>query len=272
MQAVEETLEQRGEKYGKFSVNSRIAQRLKIALGSVEGAHDVEREAAHQICAKLSRWASNVAAEHTDNWQDIAGYATLVVQYHNYLRELETGRLQSGRGQDGEDGERHGINPVEGLRAYGDAGAMGAMSPQPERAEEAKTYRTIEEVLNQFVEMCHTTARDSGFWARESVESRLYVYATKLMLIVSEASEALEVLREGYMDMSGERRSEKTGFPHFREELADILIRTADLLGHMDHTGATEATDASDYYSAGRIITEKMQHNMTRKMKHGKKF
>lgn len=79
------------------------------------------------------------------------------------------------------------------------------------------------------------------------------VIGTKLMLIVSEASEALETLRdvgcEGIMSGQG----------NFAEELADIEIRVKDLANMLGlDLGAAQA--------------EKIEKNMGRPHKHGRNF
>ena len=68
----------------------------------------------------------------------------------------------------------------------------------------------------------------------------------KLMLIVCEASEAVEALRKG--DKS-----------NFEEEIADIAIRVADFSGNYGIDLDTE-------------IRKKMDKNKTRAYKHGKSF
>lgn len=67
-----------------------------------------------------------------------------------------------------------------------------------------------------------------------------------LMLIIGEVSEALEALREGDVDNVG-------------EELADVVIRTADLCGGLNIDLESE-------------IKKKMEKNKTREFKHGKLF
>lgn len=70
--------------------------------------------------------------------------------------------------------------------------------------------------------------------------------ATRLMLIVSEVSEALEGIR-------------KDDRENFKEELADIVIRVADLAGGLD-------------IDLDEEIKKKMKKNRNRTYKHGKAF
>lgn len=94
--------------------------------------------------------------------------------------------------------------------------------------------------INSMVEKCHKNATEKGFWA---VSDNV---GEKLMLIVTEVAEAMEEVR-------------KKDFNHqaFAEELADIVIRTADLAGKM----------GVDLES---IIIAKMEKNANRPYLHGK--
>lgn len=114
-------------------------------------------------------------------------------------------------------------------------------------------------------EMCREAHRNSvekGFWDGDGhtlpqLPKDISTFLTKLMLIVTEVAEAAEVLREwGHM-------REVSWVPelhdrvHLAEELADILIRTADLAGalDLDLAGAVES---------------KMHWNKSRPFLHGK--
>lgn len=108
-------------------------------------------------------------------------------------------------------------------------------------------------------------AREIGEWAaskgfREDwddasqpyYDARNPVIAMKLMLIVSEAAEALETLRD-----HGALKCVEDG--NFMEELADIVIRVLDL---SDIMGG----------GLGDEIVKKMQVNAGRPYKHGRKI
>ena len=80
--STKEVLDERAKTHGDFTDNAEIAQRLKAVIYS--GRHYqtltlVEREALDMICHKMAR-AVSAEKYHQDNYVDIAGYATLVVE------------------------------------------------------------------------------------------------------------------------------------------------------------------------------------------------
>jgi NTP pyrophosphatase (non-canonical NTP hydrolase) len=96
---------------------------------------------------------------------------------------------------------------------------------------------------------------------------------TRLMLIVSEASEALEADRANkYADLTGRFKEDSENYlgesdwwferfvkNSFEDELADIIIRVLDLSVHLD-------VDIEWH------IKRKMKYNSTRPHMHGKKY
>lgn len=117
--------------------------------------------------------------------------------------------------------------------------------------------------LSDLILKSHRNAYNKCFWEDEEcviekmVASNLFgqkdinvarqaFMAQKLMLIASELGEALEALRKG-------------DAINFREELADVIIRMADMAGGYDIDLETE-------------IKDKMQKNKARPKKHGKEF
>lgn len=79
-------LEERGKTYGPFIDNARAAQALKTTVRkyTTSGMLDPDmEEAIDMACSKISRIICGDPA-HIDNWDDIAGFATLVA---NRLRK-----------------------------------------------------------------------------------------------------------------------------------------------------------------------------------------
>lgn len=107
--------------------------------------------------------------------------------------------------------------------------------------------------LTSLVVEAHETAKSKGFWDQDRP------FSESLMLIVSEAAEALEDWRRGHdftevFYVTGTNGQLKpSGIP---TELADIVIRVADVCGKygIDLQGAVE---------------EKLVYNRTRPHRHG---
>ena len=82
--SVDDTLVQRGNRYGHFKDGSKLSKELRDAFFthhkqfSYGPLSDSQIEAIFMIMHKLSRIA-NGDPSYDDNWRDIAGYATLVV-------------------------------------------------------------------------------------------------------------------------------------------------------------------------------------------------
>ena len=119
-----------------------------------------------------------------------------------------------------------------------------------------------EAVLTQIATDIHQTAQEKGFWVPSS--EFIQQMNTKLLLIVSEVAEAMEVLRKPYGGENTEfyQRYEMDIFQlaDFLEELADIVIRTFDL-----------AQFFSDVQFP-KIILDKMEKNQARPHMHAKRF
>lgn len=76
---VEDTLQERGTRYGDFTDHARIVQSLKGVLytgPSWAKCSLDKRQAMEVICDKLARIV-NGDPEYKDNWHDIQGYAKL---------------------------------------------------------------------------------------------------------------------------------------------------------------------------------------------------
>jgi hypothetical protein len=80
--SVRDTLDQRGQHYGRFADVAEISQSIKdiyFSGGSYSKMDSDQREALDMIANKLARLL-NGNPHHYDSWHDIAGYAELVAQ------------------------------------------------------------------------------------------------------------------------------------------------------------------------------------------------
>jgi NTP pyrophosphatase (non-canonical NTP hydrolase) len=107
------------------------------------------------------------------------------------------------------------------------------------------------------VDISHRIASNNNFWEDyEDSKGNSWRFnnmiSTKLLLIVTEISEATEVLRNGDINKS-------ENIDKFAEELADAVIRISDLAGAM----------GIDLENA---IIQKTKINEKRPIKHGKQF
>ena len=95
--------------------------------------------------------------------------------------------------------------------------------------------------LTDLTTICHQDSVDAGWWDNPPP----FVVPIKLMLIVSEISEAMEADRRSMMD---DKLSHRLGI---EVELADAIVRICDLAGYLnlDLEGA---------------LVEKMQYNKQR--------
>lgn len=105
--------------------------------------------------------------------------------------------------------------------------------------------------LNYLVDAAHEAAKDKGFW---DTPPNL---GEKIALIHSELSEALEEHRAGRAPNEVyEVYGEPEGVPI---ELADAIIRIADLCGHYD-------------IDLAAAVEQKLTYNKRRPDRHGKHF
>jgi hypothetical protein len=78
--SVEETLRQRGERYGDFTNHALVAQELQDSMRSVGRGWScltpVKKQALTVIADKIARILTG-DPEYRDNWHDIQGYAKL---------------------------------------------------------------------------------------------------------------------------------------------------------------------------------------------------
>lgn len=77
---IEQTLEERGTRYGEFSEHARITQNLKRAMQDSPNWYrltDDKKEALEMVAHKIGR-ILNGDPEYKDSWHDIEGYVHLV--------------------------------------------------------------------------------------------------------------------------------------------------------------------------------------------------
>lgn len=80
MTDIDETLAQRGNRYGDFAGHAYVSQQLKLAMMSHPNYARLsvdKREALEMIQHKIGR-IINGDPEYKDSWTDIIGYARLV--------------------------------------------------------------------------------------------------------------------------------------------------------------------------------------------------
>ena len=76
---IDQTLEERGQRYGKFKDHAFISQKLKKELwvGNWKDLDVDQKEALEMIMHKIARILNGDPNYH-DSWHDISGYAKLV--------------------------------------------------------------------------------------------------------------------------------------------------------------------------------------------------
>ena len=77
---INDTLDERGKRYGNYLEQTEISNDLRTRMMNTPGweAMEVDMEdALTMIAVKISR-ILNGTPDYSDNWWDIAGYATLV--------------------------------------------------------------------------------------------------------------------------------------------------------------------------------------------------
>lgn len=99
--------------------------------------------------------------------------------------------------------------------------------------------------VNKLVDACYGDARDAGWHDGVDVQNDDFAFATKIALMHSELSEALEGHRKGLMDEKLPHRSA------VEVELADAVIRICDTCGALN-------------LDLGGAIIEKLAYNKVR--------
>lgn len=91
---IDKLLEERGERYGKFSDRARLTQKLKEAMvlhspHIWQSMRPSAREALEMIAHKIGRILCG-DPDYVDSWDDIAGYAKLVSNELNEEQKDDT--------------------------------------------------------------------------------------------------------------------------------------------------------------------------------------
>jgi NTP pyrophosphatase (non-canonical NTP hydrolase) len=109
-------------------------------------------------------------------------------------------------------------------------------------------------------EECLRISREHGFSSALKHDADSGTFCEKMMLIVSEISEALEEFRGGHTVQEVYYTPDKPDKPEgVPIELADAIIRILDFC----HANGIDIEDA---------VLNKMKYNESRPFKHGKKF
>ena len=126
--SIEDTLAERGNRYGDFTDHARICQQLKNTMYNAntdrglqltwEKLSDVQKQALEVIADKIARILSG-DPNYADNWHDIQGYAKLVEDRLPKSEEPaaaidDDSPRQQAVAQNGNTGEHYDELPVEG--------------------------------------------------------------------------------------------------------------------------------------------------------------
>lgn len=139
--------------------------------------------------------------------------------------------------------------------------------PYQQASKSARAWYDTRLTIADLQEQSYRNSRNKGFWNDvDNIERFLgpgfvykYVIPTKLDLIVSELSEALENVRDGTLEAGKDMWYNELGKPEgFSTELADAIIRILDLAGFLG-------------IDMEHVIREKERYNLSRPFMHGGK-
>lgn len=88
MSEIDDTVTQRGERYGLFADGAVIMQDLKAVMRATHGWERLtpsQREALEMIQHKIGR-VLNGDPTYDDSWRDISGYSTLILNELNGVK------------------------------------------------------------------------------------------------------------------------------------------------------------------------------------------
>lgn len=117
------------------------------------------------------------------------------------------------------------------------------------------------DALNELAREIYDINESKGFWDDPFADENELTVPAKIMLIVDECSEALQVHREVYDDADEDLVSKMTPMQEddFTEELADVIVRTLDLAAAYD-------------LDIGSSLIAKIEKNRSRPHKHNKRY
>lgn len=81
MSDINKTLDSREGNYGRFEFQAHKSQKLKEVMRDCHEWPELsasQREALDMIQHKIARILNGKGSDYSDNWHDIAGYATLI--------------------------------------------------------------------------------------------------------------------------------------------------------------------------------------------------
>jgi len=89
---IDDTLKERGSRYGDFKEHARITQNIKRAMvdsPNWASLSDDKREALEMLAHKVGR-VLNGDPEYHDSWHDIIGYTKLVADTLSHIDDVKT--------------------------------------------------------------------------------------------------------------------------------------------------------------------------------------
>lgn len=80
---IQDTLNERGERYGEFRDVARLSNDMMRVLHTAPNYHTALSESQHFALVMITNKMARIVCgdpDYIDNWHDIAGYATLIEQ------------------------------------------------------------------------------------------------------------------------------------------------------------------------------------------------
>ena len=145
MSTIDNTLNERGTRYGAFTGHAQVTQLLKRAMGQHPGwrkLQDDQREALEMTAHKIGR-ILNGDPNYLDSWHDIIGYVRLVEQ----RLEREQGESAPAPAQKSSDFNAMMRDVLDGLKA--DAEPKGKLGTGTEKPPLVDTCNCIACVLER---------------------------------------------------------------------------------------------------------------------------